>query len=160
MAQPTLKGLRVAILATDGFEQSELLEPMKSLDAAGAATEVVAPMTGDIRGRNHKEWGESVHVTQVVRDANPADYDARVLPGGVLNPDSLRMQAEAVVDANLLTSRKPDDLPAFSREMIALYLETSGQGGPGSRVRRSALRGAKSINYLRISGLRRVPCVR
>jgi protease I len=178
MAQPTLKGLRVAILATDGFEQSELLEPRKALDAAGATTEVVAPMNGDIRGWNHKEWGESVHVTQAVRNANPSEYDALLLPGGVMNPDALRMHteavsfvksffeagkpvaaichgpwtivecdaargrrmtswpslktditnaggewvdAEAVVDANLLTSRKPDDLPAFNREMLALF---------------------------------------
>ena len=185
MAQPTLNGLRVAILATDGFEQSELLEPKKALDAAGAQTQVVAPLNGDIRGWNHKEWGQSVPVNQAVHNANPGEYDALVLPGGVMNPDALRMQPEAVrfvrsffdagkpvaaichgpwtivecgaarghrmtswpslktditnaggewvdeevvVDANLVTSRKPDDLPAFNREMLALF----AQHAPGS----------------------------
>ena len=178
MTQPTLNGLRVAILATDGFEQSELLEPRKALDALGADTEVVSLKDGEIRGWNHKEWGEKVSVDQEVGDADPSDYDALLLPGGVMNPDSLRMQPQAVnfvrsffdagkpvaaichgpwtiiesgsakgyrmtswpslrtditnaggnwvdsevaVDDNLVTSRKPDDLPAFNREMIALF---------------------------------------
>ena len=178
MPQATLGGFRVAILATDGFEQSELLEPRKALDAAGAVTEVISPKNGDIRGWNHKEWGESVRVDQAVRNAAPKEYDALVLPGGVMNPDALRMQSQAVsfvrsffeagkpvaaichgpwtiietgaakgrrmtswpslrtditnaggewvdqevvVDGNLVTSRKPDDLPAFNREMIALF---------------------------------------
>jgi protease I len=173
-----LSGFRVAILATDGFEQSELLEPRKALNAAGAMTEVISPKNGDIRGWNHKEWGESVRVDQAVRNADPKEYDALVLPGGVMNPDALRIQSQAVsfvrsffeagkpvaaichgpwtiiesgaakghrmtswpslrtditnaggnwvdqevvVDGNLLTSRKPDDLPAFNREMIALF---------------------------------------
>jgi protease I len=178
MAQPTLNGLRVAILATDGFEQSELLEPKKALEALGADTEVVSLKQGDIRGWNHQEWGEKVAVDQLVGAADPSDYDALVLPGGVMNPDTLRMQPQAVkfvsaffaahkpvaaichgpwtiletgrakgyrmtswpslktditnaggdwvdqevvVDDNLVTSRKPADLPAFNREMIALF---------------------------------------
>lgn len=178
MTQPTLNGLRVAILATDGFEQSELLEPRKALAALGADTEVVSLKYGDIRGWDHKEWGRKVSVDQEIGDADPSDYDALVLPGGVMNPDSLRMQPQAVsfvraffesgkpvaaichgpwtivesgsakgyrmtswpslktditnaggdwvdaevtVDKNLVTSRKPDDLPAFNREMIALF---------------------------------------
>jgi protease I len=96
MTQPTLNGLRVAILATDGFEQSELLEPKKALEALGAETEVVSLKDGDIRGWNHKEWGQKVSVDQEVGDADPSDYDALVLPGGVMNPDSLRMQPKAV----------------------------------------------------------------
>ncbi|HEY1898789.1 MAG TPA: type 1 glutamine amidotransferase domain-containing protein [Steroidobacteraceae bacterium] len=191
MAQTTLKGLRVAILATDGFEQSELLEPKKALDALGAATEVVSPKDGDIRGWNHKEWGQTVNVDQGISDADPSDYDALLLPGGVMNPDALRMQPKAVsfvrsffdsgkpvaaichgpwtivesgaakgyrmtswpslktditnaggnwidqevlVDENLVTSRKPDDLPAFNREMIALFARHQAKrdrGAPG-----------------------------
>ncbi len=180
MPQPSLKGMRVAILATDGFEQSELLEPRKALDAAGADTEVISPNNGAIRGWKHKEWGESVPVDRAVGIANPKEYDALVLPGGVMNPDALRMQPQAVsfvraffeackpvaaichgpwtivesgaakgyrmtswpslktditnaggswvdqevvVDKNLVTSRKPDDLPAFNRELIALFAE-------------------------------------
>lgn len=184
MPQAKLNGFRVAILATDGFEQSELLEPRKALDATGATTEVISPKNGDIRGWNHREWGESVRVDQAVRNADPKEYDALVLPGGVMNPDALRMQSQAVsfvrsffeadkpvaaichgpwtiietgaarghrmtswpslrtditnagaewvdqevvVDANLLTSRKPDDLPAFNREMIALFARHHGK---------------------------------
>jgi protease I len=178
MTEATLKGLRVAILATDGFEQSELLEPKKALEAVGATARVVSPKDGEIRGWNHKEWGESVHVDQALNGADPQTFDALVLPGGVMNPDSLRMQPAAVrfvrsffdaekpvaaichgpwtivesgaargyrmtswpslktditnaggdwvdqevtVDDNLVTSRKPDDLPAFNREMLALF---------------------------------------
>jgi protease I len=178
MAQKNLDGLRVAILATDGFEQSELLEPRKALDAAGADTEIVAPKKGKLRGWNHKEWGAEVAVDQDLDAADPDEFDALVLPGGVMNPDSLRMQPKAVafvksffdagkpvgaichgpwtviesgaakglrmtswpslrtdirnagaewvdeevvVDANLVTSRKPDDIPAFNREIINLF---------------------------------------
>lgn len=178
MAQPILKGMRVAILATDGFEQSELQEPKQALDAAGAETEVISLNNGEIRGWRHKDWGDSVHVDRSLGAANPKDYGALVLPGGVMNPDALRMQPravsfvraffeagkpvaaichgpwtivetgaargyrmtswpslktditnaggiwideEVVADKNLVTSRKPDDLPAFNREMIALF---------------------------------------
>src|SRR5580704_16418128 len=96
MPQPSLKGMRVAILATDGFEQSELLDPRKALDSAGAETEVISLKNGEIRGWRHKEWGESVHVDRAVGAASPKDYGALVLPGGVMNPDALRMQPQAV----------------------------------------------------------------
>lgn len=176
MAQ--LTGLRVAILATDGFEQSELIEPRKALDAAGARTEIVSPKTGKVRGWNHKEWGQEVNVDQSLADAEPEEFDALLLPGGVMNPDSLRMDPKAVafvksfftrgkpvaaichgpwtvvesgaakgrrmtswpslktdirnaggewvdqevvVDGNLVTSRKPDDIPAFNRELLKLF---------------------------------------
>jgi protease I len=185
MAQPTLYGLRVAILATDGFEQSELLEPRKALDAVEADTEVISLKNGEIRGWKHKEWGESVPVDRTLGAADPKDYSALLLPGGVMNPDALRMQPQAVsfvraffaagkpvaaichgpwtivesgavkgyrltswpslktditnaggtwvdqevvVDRNLVTSRKPDDLPAFNREMIALFSRRPGGG--------------------------------
>jgi protease I len=173
-----LTGLRVAILATDGFEQSELIEPRKALDAAGARTEIVSPKTGKVRGWNHKEWGQEVNVDQGLADAEPEEFDALLLPGGVMNPDSLRMDPKAVafvksfftcgkpvaaichgpwtvvesgaakgrrmtswpslktdirnaggewvdqevvVDGNLVTSRKPDDIPAFNRELLKLF---------------------------------------
>jgi protease I len=95
MAQ-NLAGVRVAILATDGFEQSELLEPRLALDNAGAATEVVSLKTGEIRGWNHQEWGQSVRVGTVIDAADAGNYDALLLPGGVMNPDRLRMDPKAV----------------------------------------------------------------
>jgi len=173
-----LQGLRVAVLATDGFEQSELIEPRRALDEAGATTQVVSPKTGEIRGWNHTDWGQSVRVDVALDGARPDDYDALVLPGGVMNPDKLRMEPKAVafvkaffdagkpvaaichgpwtvieagaargrrmtswpslhtdlanagaqwvdeevvVDRGLVTSRKPQDIPAFNRETIRLF---------------------------------------
>ena len=173
-----LKDLRVAILAENGFEQSELIEPRKALDAAGARTSVVSPQSGKIRGWNHTDWGESVAVDVALDAARPDDYDALLLPGGVMNPDRPRMQPkavafvkaffdagkpvgaichgpwlvieagaargrqmtswpslqtdlrnagahwvdrESVVDGNLVTSRKPDDIPAFNRAVIEQF---------------------------------------
>ncbi len=91
-----LTGVRVAILATDGFEQSELLEPRRALNDAGASTEVVSLKAGEIRGWNHKEWGEKVQVDQTIDSVDARNFDALVLPGGVMNPDNLRMDAKAV----------------------------------------------------------------
>jgi protease I len=182
MADDTLKGLRVAILATDGFEQAELTEPRKALDQAGAETRVISPKVGHIRGWKSKEWGDQVPVDAPLDQANAKEFDALLLPGGVMNPDSLRMQPEAVafakaffdagkpvaaichgpwtvieagaargrqmtswpslktdlknaganwvdkdvvVDQKLVTSRKPDDIPAFNREMIQLFKAAS-----------------------------------
>ncbi len=170
-----LSGKKIAILATDGFEQSELIKPRQALDQAGATTEVISPKTGEIKGWNHTEWGESVKVDKALGQANPADYAALVLPGGVMNPDHLRMDPAAVdfvrkfvetgkpvaaichgpwllveagvvkgkkvtswpslktdlrnagaewidqevsKDGQFITSRKPDDIPAFSRTII------------------------------------------
>lgn len=95
MAQ-NLNNVRVAILATDGFEQSELLEPRRALDAAGARTEVISLKSGTIKGWNHKEWGETVAVDKTVDSVDANNYDALLLPGGVMNPDNLRMDAKAV----------------------------------------------------------------
>ena len=176
--QQNLKGKRVAILATDGFEQVELTEPRKALEQAGATTEVIAPKSGEIRGWKFTEWGDKVKVDEPLDSASPDRFDALLLPGGVMNPDKLRAEPKAVafikaffdagkpvaaichgpwsiieagkaigrkmtswpslktdlknagaewvdretvVDGNLLTSRKPDDIPAFNREMLRLF---------------------------------------
>lgn len=91
-----LRGKKIAILATDGFEQSELLEPRKALQDAGAETVVIAPKEGEIKGWNKTDWGETVRVDKTLQNANPNDYDALVLPGGVMNPDHLRMDPGAM----------------------------------------------------------------
>jgi len=186
MSQETLKGIRVAILATDGFEQSELLEPRKSLEENGADTQVISLREGKLRGWNHKEWGDEVAVDRTLDAVNADEFDALLLPGGVMNPDTLRTQPaavafvksffesskpvaaichgpwtiieagaakgrrmtswpslktdisnggghwvdqEVVVDRNLVTSRKPDDLPAFNREILKLFGERAGAQG-------------------------------
>jgi protease I len=170
-----LAGKRVAIVATDGFEQSELAEPRRALEAAGAKTEIISLRAGSIRGWKEKNWGDTFTVDRTVGQANPDDYDALVLPGGVMNPDKLRTDQDAVafvraffdknkpvgaichgpwtlinagvaqdrmmtswpslrqdlinagarwtdeqvvVDRGLVTSRKPDDIPAFSRKLV------------------------------------------
>jgi PfpI family intracellular protease len=190
MSRQKLEGLRIAILATDGFEQSELLDPRRALDAAGATTEVVSPKLQQVKAWNHQDWGLSVDVDQKLDEANPEVYDALVLPGGVMNPDALRMQPravafvrsffdadkpvaaichgpwtvvesgaaegyrmtswpslktdiqnaggewvdeEVVVDDNLVTSRKPADIPAFNREMIELFGSYYAARGARSR---------------------------
>ena len=173
-----LKGLKVAILIENGFEQVEMTAPRKALDEAGAETKIVSPAGEQVRGWNHTEWGDRFPVDVKLDDARAANFDALLLPGGVINPDKLRMNPkamafakaffdankpvatichgpwtvvevgaargrkmtswpsiktdlknaganwvdqEAVVDGNLVTSRKPDDIPAFNREMIALF---------------------------------------
>ncbi|HEY3628416.1 MAG TPA: type 1 glutamine amidotransferase domain-containing protein [Terracidiphilus sp.] len=91
-----LNGKKIAILATDGFEQVELTEPRKALNDAGATTVVISPKNGEIKAWKFKEWGDTVKVDKTLDDANPNDYDALVLPGGVINPDHLRMEPKAV----------------------------------------------------------------
>jgi protease I len=177
---PSLTGKRVAILATDGVEQVELTEPRKALDAAGANTKVVSPKSGSIKGWNIDNWGNDIKVDIVLDSTSPDDYDALMLPGGVMNPDTLRMNenavnfvraffeagkpvasichgpwmlveadvvhgrnvtswpslrtdlrnaganwtdSEVITDHGLITSRKPDDIPAFSRKMIEEFAE-------------------------------------
>src|SRR5215475_15238358 len=92
----SLKGKTIAFLATDGFEQLELTEPRKALDEAGATTFVLSPKGGQIKGWKFKEWGDTVKVDKTLDDVNPNDYDALVLPGGVINPDHLRTDPIAV----------------------------------------------------------------
>jgi protease I len=191
MANPALQGKKVAILVADGFEQAELLEPKNALEAAGAKTEVVSPTSGKVKGWNFRDWGQEVPVDVQLESANPDDYDALLLPGGVMNPDHLRMipravefvrqfvesdkpiaaichgpwtlievdavrgrtitswpslktdlrnaganwvDRESVRDGQLLTSRKPDDLPAFNRQMIQLFAEKAqGRGAENAR---------------------------
>ncbi len=95
-----IKGLRVAILATDGFEQVELTEPLKALHGAGAHVQVVSPgktkTPGKIQGMNHDETGDQTHVDAALESVQPEQFDALVLPGGVANPDTLRINPQAV----------------------------------------------------------------
>jgi len=91
-----LKGKRVAILATDGFEQSELMEPRKALEEAGAKTTVVSPKSGQIKAWKDNEWGAKVNVDVTLDEAKADQFDALLLPGGVMNPDKLRMDRRAV----------------------------------------------------------------
>lgn len=95
MAQE-LAGRRVAALVTDGFEQVELIEPRRALEEAGAQVEIVSPKDGEVRGWDHREWGANVRVDRPVAQARPDDYDALLLPGGVMNPDKLRMDSKVV----------------------------------------------------------------
>jgi len=96
MAAQQLQGKTVAILATDGVERVELTEPRKALDAAGARTVVVSPRTGSIKGWEHDHWGESIPVDQSLDGARADQFDALLLPGGVINPDQLRQNERAV----------------------------------------------------------------
>jgi protease I len=91
-----LQGKKIAILATDGFEQVELTEPKKALEADGAAVHVISPKPGQIKGWNHTDWGDSIKVDKTLEEAKPADYDGLVLPGGQINPDKLRIEPKAV----------------------------------------------------------------
>ncbi len=179
----TLKGKTVAILATDGFEQSELEKPKQALEDAGAQTQVVSPTAKHIKGWDKKDWGKEVPVDVELNSADASRYDALLLPGGVMNPDQLRMNPDAVnfvkhfidhgkpvaaichgpwmlvetgavrgrtitswpslktdihnaggtwvdeevvLSNGVVTSRKPDDIPAFNRQMIDLFSKGSG----------------------------------
>jgi protease I len=188
-----LKGRKVAILVENGFEQVELTEPRDALDAAGATTHIVSPRDGMVRGWKKTDWGDDFDVDVPISRADPDDYDALLLPGGVMNPDHLRkseecvsfvrrffedgkpvaaichapwtlieagvvrgrkltsyesirtdlinagaewVDQEVVVDAGLVTSRKPDDLPAFNSKMVEEFGE-----GVHERQRRSVASG-------------------
>jgi protease I len=181
MANQNLQSVKVAILVTDGFEQVELTEPRKALDDAGAETSIVSPKRDRVKGWKFTEWGDELPVDVPLDQANPDDFDALLLPGGVINPDKLRMEPKAVQfvksfftsgkpvaaichgpwtiieageargrriaswpslktdlrnagadwvdeevvrDGNIVSSRKPDDIPAFNRAII----EHFGQG--------------------------------
>jgi protease I len=95
MAQKTLQDLRVAILATDGFEQAELVEPRKALEEAGAKTIVIAPKSGKIQGFKHDEKADKVSVDLTLDEASADVFDAVLLPGGALNADALRVEPKA-----------------------------------------------------------------
>ena len=92
MASDTLKGLKVAILVEEGFEQVELTEPRKALDNAGADTRILSPKDGKVRAWKFTDWGIELRVDVELAQAKPADFDALLLPGGVMNPDRLRTE--------------------------------------------------------------------
>ncbi len=94
--RPGRSNQKIAILATDGFEYVELVRPRKAPDDAGAKTSLVSPKTGRVRGWNFTDWGDELSVDVQLDHASSADFDALLLPGGVINPDSLRMQPKAV----------------------------------------------------------------
>ncbi len=91
-----LSGTSIAILATDGFEQSELMTPRSELKSAGATVHVVSPESGEIKGWDQDDWGDTVLVDKTLSDADAGDYDALVLPGGQINPDKLRIDGDAL----------------------------------------------------------------
>lgn len=93
---PKIDGKKVIVLATDGFEQSELEVPLRKLREAGATVHVVAPQPGSIRGWDDKDWGREFAVDRTLDEVGPQDYDAIVLPGGQINPDVLRTNEAAV----------------------------------------------------------------
>jgi len=179
-----LKGLRVAILVADGFEQVELTEPKKALEKAGARTSIVSPAHREVQGWNHDDKADKFPVDEPLNHARSDDYDALLLPGGVRNPDQLRtmvraaefvrgfaaagkpiaaichapwtlieaelvkgktitswpslktdlrnagaewVDREVVVDKGLVSSRKPDDIPAFNDKMIQQFAHARPQ---------------------------------
>lgn len=92
----TLQGKKVALLVTDGFEQVELTEPKKALEQEGAQALIVSPKDGQVKGWNHTEWGDRFPVDIHLNDAHADEFDALVLPGGVMNPDKLRTNEKAL----------------------------------------------------------------
>src|SRR2546425_2705703 len=108
MAKKDLTGKKVAILVDEGFEQVELIKPRKALDKLGAQTQVVSPQEGEVRGWNVKKWGKSIAVDVPLESADPSAFDALLLPGGVMNPDKLRMNPKAVEFVkHFIDARKP-----------------------------------------------------
>jgi protease I len=91
-----LSGKKIAILATNGFEQSELEVPRDTLKSAGATVEIISLAAGEIKGWDKKDWGRPVKVDKTLDQASPGDYDALVLPGGQINPDLLRVEEKAL----------------------------------------------------------------
>jgi protease I len=175
-----LRNKRVAALVENGFEQSELVEPKKALEMAGAKVDIVSPQQNKVKGWKHTNWGDEIPVDRQLDGVNADEYDALLLPGGVMNPDRLRINEKAVhfvkafvdsgrpiaaichapwtlieagaakgrtltswpslktdlknaganwvdqevvVDDGLVTSRKPEDIPAFNRKMIEEFAE-------------------------------------
>jgi protease I len=170
-----LSGKKIAVIATDFFEESELTSPVEALKEAGARVEIIAPHDGEIKGVRHVEPGQTIKVDKTLDEARPEEYDALIIPGGAVNADHLRMDEKArdfirkmvngnkvtavichgpwllasaglargkkltsfftiqddmrnagadwsdeevIRDGNLITSRNPDDLPAFNRTII------------------------------------------
>jgi protease I len=187
--QQNLNGLKVAILVADGFEQVELTDPRKALDDAGARTSIVSPSNQRVRGWKFTDWGTDLPVDVALDQAKPDNFDALLLPGGVINPDKLRilpkavafvkaffdankpvaaichgpwtvieagaakgrriaswpslktdlrnagaewMDQQVVTDGNLVSSRKPDDIPAFNQSMIELFSQARVSARPAA----------------------------
>ena len=131
--QTTLSNTRIAILATDGFEQVELTSPRDALQEAGATVDIVAPSSGSIKGWQHDHWGDEVSVTTPLDDADVSDYDGLVLPGGVMNPDTLRMN---------------DDVVAFVRAFFDQEKPIAAIcHGPWLLVEADLLRGRRATSY-------------
>lgn len=179
-----LDGKKIAILVEDGFEQVELTSPKQALEEAGAMTHIISPKADKVKGWEHTEWGDEFPVDVAIEQANADDYDALLLPGGVMNPDKLRtskpaiqfvrnfftqgkpvaaichgpwvlveadvvrgrkmtsyssirmdlknagatwVDQEVVVDQGLVTSRNPNDLPAFNRKLVEEVAEGQHQ---------------------------------
>ena len=194
-----LKGKRIAALVDNGFEQVELAEPKKALEAEGARVDVISPQKDRVRGWQRMQWGDDIAVDATLDDASPDVYDGLLLPGGVMSPDRLRMNPEAVrfvrafleaqkpiaaichapwtlieaggvngrqmtswpslrtdlrnagahwvdqavvVDRGWVTSRKPDDIPAFNQKAIEEFAEGRHAQDPVGAVRRDANPGA------------------
>lgn len=91
-----LQDKTIAILATDGFEKSELFEPLNAVKAQGATVDIVSIKNGEIKSWDDKNWGESIRVDKLVENVNASNYDALILPGGVINPDTLRTNDDAL----------------------------------------------------------------
>ena len=91
-----LRNKRVAVLVDNGFEQSELMEPRKALQEAGAKADIISPQPGKVKGWQHTNWGDELPVDRKLAEARPDEYDALLLPGGVMNPDKLRANPTAV----------------------------------------------------------------
>ena len=127
-----LKGLKVAILVEDGFEQVELTEPRKALDQAGAETRIVSPRSERVRGWNFRDWGDEFPVDVALERARPQDFDALLLPGGVMNPDTLRMQAQAAVRGLDLPRLMP--LPELAEDAIGRVGGDISLAGTGNSV--------------------------
>ena len=108
MAQKTLNGLRVAILVENGFEQAEMEKPRKALDEAGARTDLISPQRDEVHAAEHEEPGDTFPVDVNLSDADPARYDALLIPGGVRSPDALRTNDKAVLFVKAFdAARKP-----------------------------------------------------
>ncbi|HVS93742.1 MAG TPA: type 1 glutamine amidotransferase domain-containing protein [Mucilaginibacter sp.] len=118
---------KVAILTEEGFEQVELTSPKEALESAGAKVDVISPKSGKIKAWNHTDWGIEIDVDKPLDQASPDDYDALVLPGGVLNPDKLRQNKEAVAFVSaFLDEGKPVAAICHGPQML---IETGLIGG-------------------------------
>lgn len=103
-----IKDKKVAILTENGFEEVELTSPMNTLEASGVKVEIISPQKGNVKAWNHDHWSIELPVDKHISDANPEDYDMLLLPGGVLNPDKLRLNNECVAFAqHFLEQGKP-----------------------------------------------------